>query len=52
MQVKWVHIVLGLWLVVSPFLLNITGAGRWSNIIVGIIIAVLAYTSSKQETGV
>lgn len=48
---KWgVLVVLGIWLIVSPFVLNIAGSGRWSNIIVGLIVAVLGYTSSKATT--
>jgi hypothetical protein len=47
---KWALVVLGIWLIVSPFVLNIAGTGRWSNIIVGLIVAVLGYTSTKAAT--
>ena len=46
---KWLNVLLGLWVVVSPFL--ITGGGlKWSNVIVGIVIAVLAYMATSAKT--
>jgi hypothetical protein len=41
---SWVNFILGLWLIVAPFVLLYRGisAALWDNIIVGIIIAVLA----------
>jgi len=46
---KWLNVILGLWVVVSPFL--ITGGGlKWSNVIVGIVIAVLAYMATSAKT--
>ncbi|MDR7543741.1 MAG: SPW repeat protein [Armatimonadota bacterium] len=50
MAQKWIPVVLGAWIVVSPFVLDITGAGRWSNIIVGLVIAALAYNAAKATT--
>lgn len=47
---KWILVILGLWLVLSPFVLNIAGTGRWSNIIVGIVVAVLGYTAAKSAS--
>lgn len=46
---KWLNVILGLWVVVSPFI--ITGNGlKWSNVIVGIVIAVLAYMATSAKT--
>ncbi len=41
---NWVNVVLGVWLIIAPFVLAYTGvmAAMWNDIIVGIIIAVLA----------
>ncbi|MDR7417871.1 MAG: SPW repeat protein [Armatimonadota bacterium] len=44
---KWIPVVLGAWIVVSPFILNITGTGRWSNVIVGLAIVALGYSATK-----
>lgn len=46
--VKWAsgaNIVLGLWLIIAPFLLGYTGiaAAMWNEIIVGVIVVVLAW---------
>lgn len=48
---KWLNVILGLWVVVSPFLIR--GAPStlvWSNVIVGIVIAVLAYMATSAKT--
>jgi hypothetical protein len=50
MSNKWVLVVLGLWVAVSPFVLNISGTGRWSNLIVGLVIAGLGYASRTAAT--
>lgn len=41
---SWVNFVLGLWLIVAPFVLLYRGisAALWDNVVVGIIIAALA----------
>lgn len=46
--VSWVNFVLGIWLVVSPFVLNLMNieALVWNNIIVGVIVLALAATSA------
>ena len=40
----WINTVLGIWLIVAPFILSYTGvtAALWNDIIVGIVVAVLA----------
>jgi hypothetical protein len=47
---KWIPVILGAWIVVSPFILNITGAGRWSNVIVGLVIVALGYNAMKTAS--
>lgn len=41
---SWVNFILGLWLIVAPFVLPYRdiSAALWNNVIVGVIIAVLA----------
>lgn len=44
---SWVNIMLGLWLIISPFIFGFLGAGiLWNAIIFGIIVAALAIWSS------
>lgn len=48
---KWVNVILGLWLAVSPFV--ISGAPntlKWSNVIFGVIVAVVAYMATTQKS--
>jgi hypothetical protein len=47
---KWLNVILGLWVVVSPFLIKSAGTLQWSNVIVGIVIAVLAYMATSAKT--
>lgn len=46
--VSWVNFVLGIWLLVSPFVLGLANieALVWNNIIVGVVILALAATSA------
>lgn len=40
---SWVELVLGIWVVASPWILGFSGAlGLWSNVVAGTSIAVLA----------
>jgi hypothetical protein len=40
---NWLHLVLGLWVAASPWLLGATGTSlQWSNLVVGVVIAVVA----------
>jgi SPW repeat len=39
---SWLNLILGIWLVVSPFVLFASGGAMWNNVIVGVIIAALA----------
>jgi hypothetical protein len=46
---SWVNAVLGLWLIVSPFILGFTSLlAIWTNIILGIVIGVLAIASAAE----
>jgi SPW repeat len=53
--VSWINIVLGIWVIISPFVVQFTRfpAAMWNNVIVGIVIAALAIirTSVPRQTG-
>jgi formate hydrogenlyase subunit 4 len=53
--ISWINIVLGIWVIISPFVVQFTRfpAAMWNNVIVGIVIAVLAIirTSVAHQTG-
>jgi hypothetical protein len=46
---SWLNLLLGTWLVISPFLLFLSGAAMWTNVILGIIIAALALTNTYSK---
>jgi SPW repeat-containing protein len=52
---SWINIVLGVWVLISPFVVQFTRfpAAVWNNVIVGIVIAILAIirTSVPSQTG-
>lgn len=43
--INWVQLILGLWVFISPWILNYSaiGSALWSNIIVGSFIALSAF---------
>lgn len=48
---SWINVILGLWLIVSPFFLGyINVASLWNDIILGVIVAALAAWSSAAAT--
>ncbi|MDQ7842369.1 MAG: SPW repeat protein [Armatimonadota bacterium] len=47
---KWVNVILGLWVLVSPFILTSANTLKWSNVIVGIVVAVVAYMATTQKS--
>lgn len=53
---EWVNVVLGVWLIVSPFLLGyaMLTSALWNQIVVGVLIGILALWTavSSEETGV
>jgi hypothetical protein len=52
---SWLNIVLGIWVIISPFVFQFTQltAATWNNLIVGIVIAILAIirTSVPRQAG-
>lgn len=52
---SWVGVVLGIWLIISPFLLKFAESGaKWNSVIVGILVAAAAIwaNSEAQSKGV
>ncbi len=47
---KWVNVILGLWIAVSPFVITAANTLKWSNVIFGIVVAVLAYMATTAKT--
>jgi hypothetical protein len=49
---SWINLFLGIWLVISPFVLVLGTALMWNNVILGIIVAAFALTNtySKVDT--
>ena len=49
---SWVNLILGIWLVISPFVLFLSSTAMWNNVIVGIIIAAaaLSHTYLKESS--
>jgi hypothetical protein len=43
---SWLNLILGIWLVISPFVFFLSAAAMWNNVILGIIIAALALTNT------
>ena len=48
---SWVNVVLGVWLIIAPFVLTYSGTPMTNDIIVGIIIAVLGTWSALATRG-
>jgi SPW repeat len=46
---SWLNLLLGIWLVISPFVLFLSGAAMWNNVILGIIICALALTNTYSK---
>jgi|SRR6516225_6109093 hypothetical protein len=46
---SWLNLILGIWLVISPFVLFLSGAAMWNNVILGIIVAALALTNTYSK---
>lgn len=44
----WLSVILGIWLILAPFLLNFTGAARWNSLVVGIIVAIVSFWANSQ----
>lgn len=50
----WVNLILGLWLIISPWVLGFsTVAGAmWNSLIVGIVVAILSYWGQTETSKV
>jgi hypothetical protein len=46
---SWLNLILGIWLVISPFVFFLSGAAMWNNVILGFIIAALALTNTYSK---
>jgi SPW repeat-containing protein len=49
---SWLNLILGIWLVISPFVLLLSGPAMWNNVILGIIIAAFALTNTYSKVSV
>jgi len=48
---SWINVLLGIWLVISPFALGFfAGDGLWNNVVLGIIIAAFALGNASSGT--
>ena len=47
---SWANVVLGIWLILSPFALVFLSGSRalWNNIILGVIITIIAWSNSAS----
>jgi hypothetical protein len=46
---SWMNLFLGIWLVISPFVLVLGTAAMWNNVLLGIIVAALALTNTYSR---
>ena len=46
---SWLNLILGIWLVISPFVLFLTGAAMWNNVILGILICAFSLTNTYSK---
>lgn len=46
---SWINLFLGIWLVISPFVLVLGTATMWNNVILGIIVAAFALTNTYSK---
>lgn len=50
---SWINFILGLWLIVAPFVLEYRhiSAAMWNSVVVGIVVAILAiYRALEKST--
>lgn len=49
--IGWTNVVLGIWLVLSPFILNFqSNQAAWNNVIIGFIVIALAFVARNVQT--
>ena len=46
---SWLNLILGIWLVISPFVFFLSAAAMWNNVILGVIIAAFALTNTYSK---
>lgn len=51
--VPWINFILGLWLIISPFLLGYSNVrpAMWNEIIVGVLVLIFSSTLGASLTG-
>ncbi len=51
---SWINFILGLWLIIAPFVLHFSNnqAATWNSVIVGIVVAVLSIIRALSHTSV
>lgn len=51
---SWVNFVLGLWLIIAPFVLHYStlSTAMWNSVLVGIVVAILAIIRALEHTSV
>ncbi len=53
--ISWINILLGIWMIISPFALGFANVPRslWNNVILGIVIGIVAIirTSTTRQPG-
>jgi hypothetical protein len=48
---SWINLILGIWLIVSPFALALHHAAFiWNNVVLGIVIAIVAWSNAAMST--
>lgn len=47
---EWVNVVLGVWVIVSPFVLGFSNMANvlWYNVVLGVIVGILAFWTERQ----
>lgn len=49
---SWINFILGLWLIIAPFVLNFRtdNPAMWNSVIIGIVVAVLSIIRALSHT--
>lgn len=46
--IRWLHVPLGAWLLIAPWLLAYPLGAKWSSIAAGVVVIVVAFEKGKQ----
>ncbi|TFU14942.1 SPW repeat protein [Thermus tengchongensis] len=48
---EWVNVILGIWLILSPWILGFSGMGNamWNALIVGVLVGILALSLAREK---